>query len=127
MSASVRTPADDRNIELGSATNWRLIVAAAGLGLVVLIAVIVLGLAAAAAPRQEPMAQTTVVPAPDLDTLLPAPSELRPQPRESQPQPAVVVAISKPAWPQKPKVLSKPAIVVSKPVPPAAAGGGIHA
>ncbi len=45
MSASVHAPTDDRNIELGCATNWRLIVAAAGLGLMVLIAVVVLGLA----------------------------------------------------------------------------------
>ena len=64
MSASVRTPADDRNIELGSVISWPPIVAAAGLALVVLIAVVVLGLAAPAAPKTESVAtQQTIVPA----------------------------------------------------------------
>ena len=111
MSASVRAQTDDRNIELGSAVNWRLIVAAAGLGLAVLIAVVVLGLAAPAAPKLEPVAaQKTVVPATDQNTFLP------PQP-EPRPQPAVVVAIAKPALSQRRKAYSKPAVVVSTPEP----------
>jgi hypothetical protein len=53
MSASVGERRDNRNIELGSAVNWRPVLAAAGLGLVVVIAGVVVLLTAKPAPRQE--------------------------------------------------------------------------
>src|SRR5260370_32650806 len=112
MSASVRAPADDRNIELGTGMNWPPIVAAVSLGLVVLTAAVVVGLLAApAAPQNDPApTPQTIAHEPEKEILLPAPPDPPPQPK-------VVAATAKPAWPHKPKLSSKPFVVATTPCP----------
>jgi hypothetical protein len=129
MSASVRERTDDRGIELGSATNWPPIIAAACLGLVCLTALTVLGLAAGtAAPEKAPaLARWTIFPAPEQPPRTPAPPEpprlsllsrpavVEPAARETPELPCKPLAASEP-----PPTPSAPEVAPSPPAEPAA-------
>jgi hypothetical protein len=124
MSPSIREPADEQPIDLGTGVDRRLLMAAAGLGLVAVAAlVLVCVFAKTHAEPQNDAALAQRTGSPMRERAIPLPPLPKPQsrPQDNQPPDPPAVVAKAPAPPEKPKPLPTQDAVVAKPAPPPAA------